>query len=282
MKRLTKTTSPLGRPLDISYPSNVAVVVVSALVSAGYAASQFLFELSPASTWWAAGGSVFLAWAIARELDPDRSSSAVAAMGVMAILAAAVQPPLLFAFGALTGLRLTAGTVGLPMKSTDYLAVIAIGGVVGLSDAALGSSLILAAGVVVIGAAGATAMAVAVASIAVALTVALTAGSGVQWAAPGTLGITLAVVATIALLLTIPAGTATSKTDIGDSTVTTSRVTAARWLAWGGVMVSLAVYGGNGLLAAAPLVAGSVGVALSRIAVPLLESPRVRSEVRSL
>jgi hypothetical protein len=281
MKSLTKSTSPLGRPLDFSYRSNVLVVVVSALVSAAYAAAEFLFDLSPASSWWAAGGSVFLAWAIARELDPDHSGSAVAAMGVMAILAAAVQPPLLFAFGALTGLRLTAGTVGLPMKPTDYLSVIAIGGVVGLSDASLASALLLAAGVVVIGAAGGLAIAAAAAAVAATLTVTLAVGGGVQWAAPDGLGITLAAMATVALLLTVPARTGSATTDVGTSAVIASRVTLARWLAWGGVIIAFAIYGGNGLLAAAPLVAGSAGVACARIAMPLLELSQVRSEVGS-
>jgi len=276
-----RTTSPLGRPLDFSYRSNVLVGVLSVLVAAAYAAAEFLLELSPASAWWAAGGAVFLTWAIARELDPDHNGSAFVAMAVMAALAAAVQPPLLFAFGVLTGVRLAAGTVGLPMKVADQLAVIMIGGVLGLSEAALAASLVLAAGVVVIGHYGRVAIAVATASFVAALAVAWIAGAGSEWVGPGVLGITLAAVATIALLLTVPVRTATSRTDVGGGLVVPSRVTLARWLAWSGVLFGFAIYGDSGLLAAAPLVAGSAGVALIRIAEPLLESSRTRTRVGS-
>ena len=253
MKRSMSTTSPLGRPPDFSYGSNVLVFALAALVSVVFGVSEFLFGLSPAAPWWAAGGSAFLAWAIARELDPDHSASATVALGLMALWAAVVQPPLLYAFGVLTGLRLTAGTVGLPMKGTDYIAVIAIGGAVGLSAGSLGAALVLAAGVVVIGAGQLVAVAAAAASAAVALIVTLVAGAGIDWVAPDALGIALAAVASVALLLTVPVRTSRTMTDVGDEMIAASRVSLARWLAWGGVLLTFAIYGGDGLLAAAPL-----------------------------
>ncbi len=275
-----RTTSPLGRPPDFSYRSNVLVVALSALIAIAYGIAEFLLGLSPASPWWAAGGASFLAWAIARELDPEHPSSATVAVGVMALLAAVVQPPLLYAFGALTGLRLTAGTVGLPMKTSDCLAAVAIGGVLGLSDASLAAALMLAFGIIVIGAASLTAIAVAVASLVAALAVTLVAGFEGQWSGPDGLGVSLAVASTVSLLLTVPARLSSVKTDVGDGEVSASRVTLARWLAWGGVVLTFAIYGGDGLLATAPLVAGSAGVALLRIGRPLLGA-RADTEVGS-
>ena len=281
MKSLARTTSPLGRPLDFTYRSNVIVVALSALTAAGFAAAEFVFGLSPASAWWAAGGSVFLAWAIAREIDPDRPTSAVAAMGIMAILAAAVQPPLLFAFGALTGLRLTAGTVGLAMKPSDNVAAIAIGGVLGLSDASLAAALLMAAGVIVIGGFRLPAIGVAVASLAAALGVSLATSTPVVWTTPDGLAVSLAAAATVALFLSVPASAPSVGCDVGDDVITGTRLTMARWLAWGGVLFAFVIYGGDGVLAAAPLVAASTGVALLRL-VGQLRPARTRTRVGSL
>lgn len=66
------------------------------------------------------GASAFLGWAIARELDPDRTATATLAMGLAT--AAAVGPwgnDLLISAIALVGLRALAGTVGGELKPAD-------------------------------------------------------------------------------------------------------------------------------------------------------------------
>jgi hypothetical protein len=72
-----KIRSHLLRPLDMASPWNRAVLVLSALAGAAGAYltvshdRDLLFALE-------AGGSTFLAWALCRELDPDRQTPAIA------------------------------------------------------------------------------------------------------------------------------------------------------------------------------------------------------------
>ncbi|MDJ0954549.1 MAG: hypothetical protein QNJ81_12800, partial [Acidimicrobiia bacterium] len=66
MDRLMVTTSPLGRPLDFRYRSNIVAVVGAVLVGAFFALYNALAAEPFASAWWSAAGAVFVAWAIAR------------------------------------------------------------------------------------------------------------------------------------------------------------------------------------------------------------------------
>lgn len=108
--------SALARPLDFSYPSNR----VAAAGSAGAA----LLALAFGRPWAQAagvGGAAFLAWATARELDPDHPVTANAALPVAAaaaLLGGAGNP--LAGLAALSGLRLIAGTTGEAATRTDH------------------------------------------------------------------------------------------------------------------------------------------------------------------
>ncbi|GGR44532.1 hypothetical protein GCM10008959_01950 [Deinococcus seoulensis] len=108
--------SALARPLDFSYPSNR----VAAAGSAGAA----LLALAFGRPWAQAagvGGAAFLAWATARELDPDHPVTANAALPVaaaVALLGGAGNP--LAGLAVLSGLRLIAGTTGESATSADH------------------------------------------------------------------------------------------------------------------------------------------------------------------
>lgn len=76
--------SALARPLDISYRSNLSIMLISLLTLLAAFLYQWL-HLGTAlweSVWWAvqAGLSVFFAWALGREMDPDVNSTAFLAV----------------------------------------------------------------------------------------------------------------------------------------------------------------------------------------------------------
>ncbi|OWL97720.1 hypothetical protein CBQ26_05565 [Deinococcus indicus] len=108
--------SALARPLDFSYPSNR----VAAAGSAGAALLALAFG-RPGAQAAGVGGAAFLAWATARELDPDHPVTANAALPVAAaaaLLGGAGNP--LAGLAALSGLRLIAGTTGEAATRTDH------------------------------------------------------------------------------------------------------------------------------------------------------------------
>ncbi|GAA5531865.1 hypothetical protein [Deinococcus aluminii] len=111
--------SALARPIDFSYPSNRFAV-------AGAAVSVLAARLS-GRTWKAAldvGAAGFLAWATARELDPDHPDTANGALPVAALaaLVGGVPQPLA-GLGVLSGLRTLAGTVGNAPTPLDVAAL---------------------------------------------------------------------------------------------------------------------------------------------------------------
>ena len=78
IKRLSSVT----RSIDLAYPTNRAIVIITLLFLLGTAGLQLILgkDISSASdSGLRAGASVFLAWAFARELDPDNELSAFVA-----------------------------------------------------------------------------------------------------------------------------------------------------------------------------------------------------------
>lgn len=85
-----RDVTALGRPIELDVPTNRAIMVVSAAVVLLGTGLQLTSGLGlPASALWGvvAGASGFLAWAIARELDPDRDYAAflAAAAALLAV-----------------------------------------------------------------------------------------------------------------------------------------------------------------------------------------------------
>jgi hypothetical protein len=121
----------IGRPVDPRYPTNLAIAVVTALVAAAGAAWQWLTGapfLDGALWGIGAGLAVFVAWALARELDPDHDLSAFVGAGLTLVaLPFLGLPRLLPLFWMILALRIVNRTVGLPAASLDSLAVIGLG-----------------------------------------------------------------------------------------------------------------------------------------------------------
>lgn len=118
--------SRLGRVLSWRYPSHRFALVGSAFAGA----IGFLVGGLVDGEWnfigaFFTGVAVFLAWACAREIDPDRNLTAGLALVLATPLAIWNRPSLLLVVVALLGLRLMVGTVGGTLQTADYVAVLA-------------------------------------------------------------------------------------------------------------------------------------------------------------
>ncbi|GHF30739.1 hypothetical protein HNQ07_000683 [Deinococcus metalli] len=112
--------SALARPLDLRYSSNRV-----ALVGAGV---TLVLARRRGQSWGRAldaAGLAFLAWATARELDPDHPVTANAALPLGAVAGLAGLDTALPGLGALSGLRVLAGTTGEPPTVLDHAAMLA-------------------------------------------------------------------------------------------------------------------------------------------------------------
>lgn len=121
----------VGRLLDTRYPTNLAIAIVSTLVTVAGAAWQWLggTTLLDGALWGiSAGLAVFLAWALARELDPDHDRSAFVGAGlVLVALPFLGLPQLLPLFWIIVAIRIVNRTVGLPARPLDSLALVGLG-----------------------------------------------------------------------------------------------------------------------------------------------------------
>lgn len=121
--------SALARPIDPDYPTNRAIAIITVLVGIIAGALQLILGnslIDSALLAIAAAGSVFLAWALSRELDPDNQLSAFVSSGLTIIsLLFASAPSLLALFWCLWILRILNQSTGLPATVLD--AAIALG-----------------------------------------------------------------------------------------------------------------------------------------------------------
>jgi hypothetical protein len=121
----------IGRPVDARYPTNLAIVILTMLVTAGAAAWKWLAgaPLVDSAMWGiGAGLATFLTWVLGRELDPDHDLSAFVAAG-LALVALPILglPQLLPLFWMVVAVRVVNRTVGLPARPLDSLALLGLG-----------------------------------------------------------------------------------------------------------------------------------------------------------
>lgn len=123
--------SGIGRPLDFSWPTNVAIFLVTIAVGVLTAASGIWNGLPASEMAWSAvrtAGGVFLAWAICREIDPDHQYPAFVSAAVFLLWAVLREaPPLLPAFWVIMGARMLNRTTGVRPTRLDKVGFIALG-----------------------------------------------------------------------------------------------------------------------------------------------------------
>jgi len=127
ISRITAT----GRSIDPNYPTNRAIALLALAVIVGGSVLQLIagVQLVPSISWGiAAGLAVFLAWALARELDPDHDLSAFVAAGLTLIALFFFDlPGLTVLLWMIILLRIVNRTVGLPATILDSLLILGLG-----------------------------------------------------------------------------------------------------------------------------------------------------------
>lgn len=128
---LTKFTA-VGRPLDPHYLTNRVIALLSLAVMAGGFTFCLLSRGDPGrSALWGlgAGFSVFFAWALCRELDPDHDLSAFAGAGLALIgIFVCGLPSLGLLLWLLLLVRIVNRTTGLQATVLDSVALMGLGG----------------------------------------------------------------------------------------------------------------------------------------------------------
>jgi hypothetical protein len=113
----------VGRGLDLGTWSNRAILGLSLIAAVAGVVGTVMFDGTP---WLAvqAGLVTFLIWALTRELDPDRDSTALIAAALAGVWAVLGLPVDLLAVGGLViGARLVAETTGRRPLRTDLFAI---------------------------------------------------------------------------------------------------------------------------------------------------------------
>jgi len=265
--------SSIARPLEPKYPTNLAVLILLPLIGIGMAAWLVLgrdYALSSAAlSGVSAMFAAFLAWALARELDPDRNQAAFVAMG-LAVIAVGFEltPGLLLTASVLMSVRIVNRTVGPPARLTDLVMVLLLAGAATFISGSWWAGLILAAAITLDGYLdGDPKRNIAFTAIAIALAL---VGWGLQgFALPDFAPLwwewTAAVVvvggAFLAMALSCPP--VKSLCDATGETLSRNRVKAAMVLALAGGYLSL-LGGLGGLTLALPIWAAMAGVTEGR------------------
>lgn len=127
----------LARTIDPSYASN-RLAIAAALVFGAVGSVLALVRtdadlLTAGAAGVAYGVGAFLAWATARELDPDRPVSARDAVLAYAVVAFAGQPALLATAAAMVVVRVVARTTGRGPTPIDLVALVVLAGLAGRS-----------------------------------------------------------------------------------------------------------------------------------------------------
>jgi len=130
--------SSIGRAVDLTYATNRAIAVITLLVAIGGLLWQRLSG-APwlASTTWGsqAGLTVFLTWALCRELDPDHPTAAFAAAGfaLVAVLVWAL-PQLALILWLVILMRVVNRSTGLAAGVLDAVGLVGLAGWLSLQD----------------------------------------------------------------------------------------------------------------------------------------------------
>lgn len=266
LQRLTAVV----RPVDIRTASNrlaIFATVVAVIIGTVIAITTDDAEMVPAlGRGVIYGVGTFLAWALARELDPDHA--ATARFAVFAYAAGALQgPPALAAnFAALMAIRIIARTTGRAPTTFDLVALIGLAIAAAFSPvgfiAALGLAYAFFADSTLPDAtSSATARLVAGGTIVLAIGAAAASGAFPAWRLPA-----IGEAAFLAAVLVAASRQHLTPVDsVSDSgiPIASVRVARARIVAAAMVGIGIVYAGGAGIGALAPLLAALVGVGLT-------------------
>jgi len=233
-----QSSSALGRPIVWSYPSNRFAVIGSA-VGAVIVAVLRMVASRPVTIGNLFGSfmALFLAWAVAREIDPAETISAgialvVAALAILQFGFASIW----LVVGALLGVRAAIGTVGVQLTWIDAAALAVLAGFVGYRYGSWIVVVVLVVGAVLAGDDRKVPAGVVVAAAGVAGLVLGSSSSG--WSMPNTdtLIVMIGVVASIVIL----SGGACPvlPTDVGDRLIEKRRLDIGRAVAAAAVVIS--------------------------------------------
>ena len=256
--------SSLGRPVDPAYPTNRAIATLSLVVAAlGFGVRRLAGAPSPESFLWGLTLALafFLAWAIARELDPDHDLSAFVA-AALALLAHAWlgRPDFAALFLVLVLARTVNRSVGPAARPLDTVAVLGLAAI-----AAWRGHPVLAAAVavgLVLDAVLRPPHRIHFAAAAAALTMAAFAWSRSGATANPSLGALdwAALAATLPFFVLVGAsGAPRAVSDRDGRTLSGTRVRACQILAWATLAGTCLLEGRSGLAALSPLWAAIVG-----------------------
>ncbi|MDH3189912.1 MAG: hypothetical protein OEM39_04630 [Acidimicrobiia bacterium] len=124
----------LGRSLGLGNPQHRLALVGASVAGLIGLAVEWTFRGQPdVVSAFLVGVSAFLAWALGRELDPDREVTALWSLVLAVPLAIWERPSAIMITIALIGLRVLIGTVGHGLRPIDHLAIIAGAGYAGMS-----------------------------------------------------------------------------------------------------------------------------------------------------
>ena len=112
--------SGIGRTLDVDHPSNRYVGVATVLAGLGTLSWRWFTDTDDIWLWsFRVAAAVFLAWAVAREIDPDDALPAGIATVVVVPLMALGPPSLTSAAALLIGARIAVRTTGISPHLID-------------------------------------------------------------------------------------------------------------------------------------------------------------------
>jgi hypothetical protein len=139
MSHIVYKYSSFARPLEIKYPSNLAVVIALPLITLilvgvelGYRGSGFVPAIGIGLIGAMTG---FLAWALGRELDPDRNAGAFVGMGLAVIAIVLGWTPALWVLAtALMAARLVNRSVGPAARISDLALITVLTGMAVFAD----------------------------------------------------------------------------------------------------------------------------------------------------
>lgn len=259
----------IGRPVDPAWPTNRAILFLSVTVVFIVGVFRLLFGgvgfLPAAVAGLLAGGTVFFAWALAREVDPDHDLAAFA--GALIALPAwelLGSPRFAAVVLLLLALRIVNRTVGPAARPFDSIAILLLAGWVAWSGDWVTTFAVFMAFVLDATLAPAHRVHMAAAGAALALTGLAATRSGFP---PPISGASLASLGALVLMLPFLAvmarpGSPSTLTDVGAHPLTARRVRSAQALAV--LVVSLAVFvdGMEGLGRVSPLWAAIAGCGL--------------------